>query len=194
MSFKLRPQRQGHDERAVWNSFLLSFQTGTWNHKETFSENRRAHLVGRDGAKCSSVNFQFLLFIKLQSLEWSRSLVYLVLSVFPVCSSCCVYVFVLQCSLPLCSVQVLLTPRLVVSCFTLIWCLLWTCFISCITGLLSISIVLSSSFVFDVSAVSVAVCVQVWLVVCNSLWLNFIKLLKCVSATQSWTARLLTVA
>lgn len=134
---------------------------------------------------CCSLNF---------SLEWSRSLVYLVLSVFPVCSSCCVYVFVLQCSLPLCSVQVLLTPRLVVSCFTLIWCLLWTCFISCITGWLSISIVLSPSFFFDVSAVSVAVCVQVWLVVCNSLWLNFIKLLKCVSATQSWTARLLTVA
>lgn len=165
--------------------------------RKPFLRTKEPILSGRDGAKCSSVSFQFLLFIKLQSLEWSRSFVYLVLSVFPVCSShtsCCVYVFVLQCSLPLCSVQVLLTPRLVVSCFTLIWCLLWTCFISCITGLLSISIVLSSSFVFDVSAVSVAVCVQVWLVVCNSLWLNFIKLLKCVSATQSWTARLLTVA
>lgn len=136
--------------------------------RKPFLRTKEPILSGRDGAKCSSVNFQFLLFIKLQSLEWSRSLVYLVLSVFPVCSSCCVYVFVLQCSLPLCSVQVLLTPRLVVSCFTLI-CLLWTCFISCITGLLSISIVLSSSFVFDVSAVSVAVCVQVWLVVCNSL-------------------------
>lgn len=39
--------------------------------RKPFLRTEEPILSGRDGAKCSSVNFQFLLFIKLQSLEWS---------------------------------------------------------------------------------------------------------------------------